>query len=197
MNSTGLDPQRIVAAFDSLVSTADQLSALHGAPLHFSRHRGDGWQVVLARPVYAIRSALAFRASLRALGSDLDCYIGIATGPVQGEIPSDLNSATGRVFTRSGHSLEYAKATARNRFAFSNGALFEAVATLMDYISEDWTPTQAEALVELIAPETETTHADVAARLGKSRQAISKTVNAAGWARLDYALRCIEDAQDD
>ena len=197
VHSTKLGPEKIELAFKALEDCAQVQETWHGAPLHFTRHRGDGWQVVLARPEMALRSALAFRAALKAEGDEFDTYIGIADDYIDTEISEDLNKETAPVFANSGIALEYAKATPENRFSYQGHAFLEAVTTLIDFVSNSWTPTQAATVSPLIEPEGGRTFTDVAGLLGKSRQAVTKSVEASGWSRLDHALRCIEDAAHD
>lgn len=192
VHSTDLGPEKIERAFAALEDCARTQAEWHGAPLHFTRHRGDGWQVVLARPEMALRSALAFRAALRTEGDDFDSYIGIADAYMDKTISDDLNKETAHVFAASGSALEFAKATSDYRFSYHGQAFLEAVTTLVDYISKDWTPVQAASVYPLIEPESTRTFTDVAGLLGKSRQAVTKSIEAAGWHRLDYALKCIE-----
>ena len=108
VHSTELGPEKIERAFKALEDCAQVQEAWHGAPLHFTRHRGDGWQVVLARPEMALRSALAFRAALRAEGEEFDSYVGISDGNASQPIGPNLNSEISEVFHEAGSALEEA-----------------------------------------------------------------------------------------
>ena len=78
----GMTAPHIARAFAALGACGDLMEPLNGAPLHLTRHRGDGWQAVLVRPELALRAALAFKAALRAEGAEFDSYIGIAEGMI-------------------------------------------------------------------------------------------------------------------
>ena len=65
VHSTELGPKGIEAAFGALQRCAEDQENWYGKPLHFTRHRGDGWQVALAKPEYALRSALTVPSPVR------------------------------------------------------------------------------------------------------------------------------------
>lgn len=81
-------PADLERAFDALSACAETQAEWHGEDLHFTRQRGDGWQVRLARPELALRSALAFRAALRCEGKEFSTFIAVAEGGI-GEKKSD------------------------------------------------------------------------------------------------------------
>ena len=192
VHSTELGPEKIERAFTALENCAKVQEDWHGAPLHFTRHRGDGWQVVLARPEMALRSALAFRAALRAEGTEFDSYTGIAEGEVAGEVGPDLNDETGDAFRASGDTLEDMKTGGYHRlFHDSQGPLNAAIA-LADSISSNWTPTQAAAILPFLAPGPSLKMTTVAKSLGKSRQAVAKSLEAANILPLSFAVNSIE-----
>lgn len=195
VESTALGPDKIARAFEALEDCARTQEAWHRAPLHFTRHRGDGWQVVLARPEMALRSALAFRAALRAIGKEYDSYMGIAVGDPNGDVRPNLNDETSKVFADSGRWLEWAKnkvSSGETRLGYGSGTLI-ATAVLADEISRNWTPAQAAAVLLALPPtEPAKTATEIADVLGKSRQAVSKSLAAAKFDPLLMALRFIE-----
>ncbi|WP_417244929.1 hypothetical protein [Celeribacter sp.] len=197
VNSTGLGPENVERAFDALEACADmQADWMDGQSLHFTRHRGDGWQVALADPKYALRSALCFRAALRGLGEEFDSYIGIAEGEVPQESYSNLNLATFAPFILSGRCLELAKMEQFESRFFVNGfGPLGAAFILAEAISSKWTQTQSEAVLEVIHPKAPWTYTAVAKKLKKSRQAISKSLAAASFETLNYAMTSIEEKQ--
>lgn len=173
------------------------LADWQGHPLHFSRHRGDGWQVVLMRPDMALRCALAFRASLRALGAEFDTYVGIAEGPNNGPIGPDLNDETGPVFVSSGSTLAIPQHSGRMRMVHATNGPLDAVTHLADHLSIGWTPPQAAAILPFLDPRRQPSYTEVAKTLGKSRQAVKKAVDAAHLPALIYALNSLEETPHD
>ncbi|GAA3873743.1 hypothetical protein GCM10022404_24470 [Celeribacter arenosi] len=163
-----------------------------GAPLHFTRHRGDGWQVALAEPKYALRSGLAFRAALKALGPEFDSYIGIAQGTVTGDIATDLNDATEEVFQASGRSLEAAKSS-KHRLKYNKGGAHEGMAILLGRVSGEWTANQAATILYALPPNSSVNSSQIARELDKSRQSVSKTLEAAWVDEVRDALMTMEN----
>ena len=194
VGSVALGPEKVEQAMTALEDAARGMEHWVGAPLRFTRHRGDGWQVVVETPKFAIRVALMFRAALRSLGSEFDTYVGLAEGPSHPIEETDLNKVTGDVFTKSGASLEEAKASGPSlrmdyHFPFSKNS----VLILADHISQGWTPVQAQLLQVLLAPSDKLTPVtQLAEMFGKSRQTISKSVEAAGFEAIYMALFSLE-----
>lgn len=193
VNSVSLGAEKIARAFRALEVCAEMQASWMGAPLHFSRHRGDGWQVALARPELALRSALAFRAALRAEGAEYDSYISIAEGAAPEWLSADLNSHTENVFTRSGLGLDDIKRTRLPlRMIHDSLGAIDAATILADRLSQGWSPAQASAILPTLAPRYEGTHSKIAQHLGKSRQAVTKALHAAGQEILELALETLE-----
>jgi len=195
VHSTDLGNAKIARAIAALEECARVQEHWHGAPLHFTRHRGDGWQVVLASPELALRSALGFRAALRANGEEFDSYMGIAAGFVTNPVGPDLNDETGDVFVASGAQLETLKASKHAHRILLSGA-HDAAARLADHISQGWTAPQAAAIQLFLAPGAAQSYTEVAKTLGISRQAVAKSTEAAGLHPLRYALKSIEETSD-
>ncbi len=197
VDSTRLGESRINGAFEALADCAETQAAWHGAPLHFTRHRGDGWQVVLARPALALRSALAFRAALRARDEAFDSYIAISEGRVSGPVGQNLNEENAEVFVRSGRNLDFLTASDLSiRMAFAEDGALNAAIILADHLSQGWTGAQAAAILPFLAPGQDLTYTEVARTLGKSRQAVTKSLDAAGHSALVYALNSLERGRD-
>jgi hypothetical protein len=193
VNSAALGDRKIARAFQALETCANHQAGWMGAPLHFSRHRGDGWQVALARPEMALRSALAFRAALRAVGEEFDTYIAIAEGPAPEHLAADLNSHTEEVFTRSGQALDDLKKTRLPlRMVHESLGPIDAATILADRLSQGWTRAQAAALLPTLSPHYGGTDTDIARRLGKSRQAVTKSLHAAAQGIIGLALERLE-----
>ncbi|WP_417242548.1 hypothetical protein [Celeribacter sp.] len=193
VGSTALGPQKIEQAFEALKDCAEMQAAWMGDSLHFTRHRGDGWQVALTAPKYALRSALAFRAALRSLGREFDSYIGIAEGEIGATISMDLNDATGSAFVASGHLLDkVSQLSTTEKMAYGQNKALNAVVVLADHISQGWTPAQASAILPYLKTLDDPSFTDVAKALGKSRQSITKSLEAAALSPLRMALTSLE-----
>lgn len=198
VGSSNLTNDQIETAISALAKSAEKAAEWHGDSLQFSRHRGDGWQVILAEPKYALRTALYFRASLKALGAEFDTYIGIATGQVAAHNNSDLNVRNEGVFIFSGRALESTKnAKDYPLKMLKNASGADAASTILaDYIVEGWTPTQAEAVSMMLKELSEPSFTEVAKLLGKSRQTVTKSLIASGYPSICLALKLLEDIDD-
>ncbi len=160
----------------------------------FTRNRGDGWQIYLAKPTFALRAALYMRAALLAEGSTLRTRIAIAEGKGDLGRGSDLNSAGGPVFVASGGALDNMKPPVT--MAHATGGALGACVRLADHISDDWTQAQARAVRGMLWPR-KPTRSEVAESLAISRQAVEQSLNAAGFGALADAMAQIEIAAHD
>lgn len=200
VNSTGLGEASVARAFDALAACAMAQAAWQGDSLRFTRHRGDGWQVALGRPELAFRACLAFRAALRALGEEYDSYIGLAIGPVTAPLGPDLNAETDPVFAASGHALEAIKlsktAPSHLHYHGTDAATgpHQATLYLLDTLSRGWTPVQAEILTQALAPPPRPSFTALAETVGKSRQSVTKSLDAAHFPAIELALAALEHA---
>ncbi|MEM5474846.1 hypothetical protein [Pacificibacter sp. AS14] len=195
VGSTALGPEKLERAFNALKDCAETQAEWMGESLHFTRHRGDGWQVALAEPKYALRSALMFRAALRSEGSEFDSYIGIAEGDITGPLESNLNDQTDGVFTKSGQMLEWIKVEAPQlelTLGHASAGATSACAVLLGQMSQDWTPAQAAPLIRMLHPTDTPTYTEIAKALGKSRQTVAKALDSAGFRSIYSALIDIE-----
>ena len=156
--------------------------------LRFARSRGDGWQAALAPHVGPLRAALSVAAALRA-DDALATRTAIAVGTPLDDLPDDLNAATGPTFTASGRALDRL-AGDRHIIDASGGAL-DACARLADAIAQTWTAAQARTALHLLHPSGPT-RAEVAERIGISRQAVDKSAHGAQLPAILDALEMIE-----
>ncbi len=191
--STELPGDQQEALMCSLSDDAGRMADWHGASLRFSRQRGDGWQVLLARPALALRSALYLQSGLRSFGKGLATRISIAVGDGDAGPGTDLNSANGPAFVASGRGLDAMQAP--GLIQHTAGGSIGAATCLADHIAQDWTPAQARALHPMLAP-IPPRHTDVAGDLGITRQAVTQALDAAGYAALLAALGMIEAPAD-
>lgn len=209
INSTSLGSHVISDAMLTLTDAAKTVERWTGAPVHFTRHRGDGWQVALRSPKYGLRAAIYFRAALKANNPGCDSAIGIAEGEINDPISSDLNTETGAPFVASGRLLETShlfdvskRALAiakrsRPHMNHARGGAFEATVILTDRICREWTGPQAEAMLHALHPDQGPDYTEIGHILGKSRQAVTKALDAAWHDELSLALIMLESTYHD
>jgi len=189
IKSSRLPPGALDAVMAALASGASAMSGWPGAvPARFTRFRGDGWQCLAPSPPQALRAALFLRAHVRALGLGADTRVAVGLG--WGDVPDTggLAAAGGPAFEASGRSLD--KTGGPQRFVVGwavpppTESLVGAVYALCDEISRLWTASQAELLIETLAPG-ETPQRELADKHGITQQAVAKRLRAAS----DWALR--------
>jgi hypothetical protein len=106
-NSGDLGTARIERAMSALQTCAEHNS--HWIGVNFTRQSGDGWQILIENPEGALRSALAFRAALKAAGTEFETYASISTGILSTPPHKDLNQMNTPVFVQSGRQLSILK----------------------------------------------------------------------------------------
>lgn len=197
VNSRAMRDSDLARAFERLTDAADMIAALQDAPLHFSRHRGDGWQIVLSNPRLYLRTALLFRATLRSLGAGVDTYLAAANQTAHAlSENTDLNTQTSPALVASGALLDTIKDIDDFDlpiWAHEAGGAHGATLIFADAVSRGWTPAQACAAYHVLATKDVVTYTSLAKRLGKSRQAVTKSLRGAKIDYITTALAALED----
>lgn len=192
IRSTTLPPQQADAAMSALAQAAQDWVG----NLHFTRFRGDGWQILLDQPHSALRIALYMTAALAAADTGLTTRIAIGFGSVLRLRPGDLSDALGTAFTRSGRALDHMPKN--TRFAVAGGptlsAWIPATLALAEWHSARWTPGQAAVVADWLAP-VDRTQEERASRMGLSRQAWKARFDGSGIAAWTAALNLWDDWQ--
>ena len=155
---------------------------------HFTRFRGDGWQINVSVASFGLRAALFMYARLLADPSLPATRLAVGISTVDGIPGSDLSDAHGAAFAVSGRALGQMERGERLRFAGQGMTSCHAalIALLNDRIS-DWTAEQAEAVAHALPPDAPT-QAAIAATLGISPQALSYRLTGAKWQTLRRVL---------
>lgn len=155
---------------------------------HFTRFRGDGWQIIVSTADFGLRAAIFLYARLAAEPGLPATRIAVGTATIDSIPGADLSDAHGAAFAVSGRALGQMERGERLRFAGQgitpcHSAL---IALLNDRIS-DWTAEQAEAVAHTLPPDAPT-QAAIAATLGISPQALSYRLTGAKWQTLRRVL---------
>lgn len=174
IGSTEAGAAALDATMDEIAGTAARIGQWPGgSDSRFTRSRGDGWQMVLARPGEALRAAFVLQAGLRALKNGIPTRISIGVGPVVSLGTTDLSDARGPAFTASGKGMDRLDHTERLGITCGSETPFQqALASLADALMRGWTREQAEAAALALHPGNPTL-AEMAATLGISRQAVN------------------------
>lgn len=194
VSSTKASPRTIDRAMEVLSAAATDISGWHltentaVGPTHFTRYRGDGWQILVSLGRFGLRAALMMYARLAAEPGLPSTRIAVGLASVDSVTGPDLSDAHGAAFAVSGRALANMARGERLRLAGNRiDPLLAAFFGLLDDRISDWTPEQAEAVAQVIGPEAPTQSA-VAATLGISPQALSSRLAAASWPAIRRVL---------
>lgn len=187
VRSSDLTPPQLNTAMTALQNAATTVASWQSDTATFARNRGDGWQLCLTDPKYALRTALYLATALRLEKPDITTRIAVATGAgtVTGD---DLNTAHGPAFVASGHALD----TMKPPVLLAATGKTNATARLLDHIASGWTQAQARAMHHALSPK-KPSNRKIADQLGISRQAVDQALDAAGYTAVNEALRMIEE----
>lgn len=190
VGSTEASPAALESAMDALAEAARGAAAwTPGSDARFTRFRGDGWQVHVAEPPLALRTALVLVAALRASDAGLATRVAIGIGKVEGLGTDTLADAHGPAFEASGRALDHMLRT-RRLTVEGDGvtALHRIIVELLDDRTGRLSREQAEALALYLHPDNPTL-TDIAPRLGISPQAVNYRLAGVGGTAIRHALR--------
>lgn len=190
VGSTEASPAALDRAMDALSEAARGAAAwTPGSEARFTRFRGDGWQVHVAAPPLALRTALALVAALRASDAGLATRIAIGIGRVEGLGTDTLADAHGPAFETSGRSLDHMPRTRRLTIEGDGVTpLHRVVVELLDDRTGRLSREQAQALALYLHPSNPTLN-DIAPQLGISPQAVNYRLTGVGGTAIRHALR--------
>jgi hypothetical protein len=164
-------------------------------------YRGDAWQMLLSRPVAALRAGLLFRSYVRSRApfQAVDMRMAIGVGAVDYVPDGNVSAGDGPAFRLSGKLLE-AMATPRNgtlRFAMNGSSAAKALdglAVLAGCLAERWSPSQAQAIEGALCKLTQQQIAESWVPRRVSYQAVGGHLRRAGWPALRHALASYESS---
>jgi hypothetical protein len=193
--STDATPKAVDDAMAVLSSAADRVSAWTNTRTLFTRFRGDGWQMFLSDPGLTLRCCLLLIASLRASSIGLATRISVGIGTTGSLGRGSLSDASGEAFVMSGHGLDNMAKTKRLEIAgaWDLNSWQTAIFDIVEWQSGRWSREQAEAALVALEPGNHA-QADMAAKLGITRQAMQARLNSAGVPALASSLRAFEMA---
>jgi len=189
IKSRSASPDAIEASMSILSETCETYGATHGLKPRFTRSRGDSWQATVPA-LHAFDLCLACLANLTASEASLATRIAIGLGDITNNGTNDLSDAVGSAFITSGDLLENLSKTRGKRLAIDGKTVTpwqDAILDLTDWIAQDWSQQQAEAVkIYYLEPQL-TTNADRATHLSISRQAYEARLKGSGFPALEKA----------
>ncbi len=162
----------------------------------FQRYRGDGWQMALTEPLLSLRATLYLLARLRADDTALGTRVFLGIAEAEPLVGGDLSAARGEAFVISGRGLDRMSSL---RLLMVGGPLFgrlhDIIVELLEEHVRKWTREQAEAAALALHPDNPTL-ADMAPRLGISRQAVNYRLNGGAVQAIRRALTGWEETME-
>jgi len=197
VGSTRQSPDWIDRALDDIRKSAAVIASwVDEENLHFTRFRGDGWQILVSNPKLVLRAAITIYASLKAQPSGADTRMSLGLGDMAAWHGPDLSSATGSAFVASGQGLDAMKEDRRIVISGPGAQpLHKGMIVLMDDLIQGWSREQAEAISFMLGPSTPTQR-DLAEQLGISPQATHARLKSARMGTVRQALTHWESAWD-
>jgi hypothetical protein len=161
-------------------------------------YRGDGWQLLLTRPAYALRACLYLRACLKA-HTGIDTRISVGVGEVSHIDPKNISQSIGKAFELSGKGLDDLKSLKRMTIAFpyymdSRNSNLVSVFELCDAIVQKWTEKQAEAVSWALQGLNQS---EIAEKFSPpiKQQSVGLQLKSASWHALQAALERTEEQE--
>ncbi|MCM2561331.1 hypothetical protein M8756_00225 [Lutimaribacter sp. EGI FJ00015] len=190
-NSRKLGSGRLAATMRHIVDAARDIGRDCKTSVHFDRHRGDGWQIVLPRAETALRAALRITAALAAQDGPAT-RIAIGIGAVHLPGSGDLGAADGPAFVASGDLLDSMERQRNIVIDARTGPCIPAMIGLLDWQSRHWSAPQAQALYDALR-SSPPTQEEIAQEFGVSRQAIQLRLAGTGLAAIRDAVAVYEN----
>jgi hypothetical protein len=189
VGSTSAGPVAIDRTFAVISQAANHLSQRIGERSHFSRFRGDGWQMLIYSQNFSLYACIYIVATLRATLGAVPTRIAVGIGTIDRYPSTVLETAYGEAFIESGRCLDampHAKrlAIAGDRFV---KPWHRAILDLVEWQTGRWSPQQAEA-VALSLEHDGKPQEILGSLIGISRQAMQARLSSAGRSSLDEAL---------
>lgn len=189
--SRRLPAERLSAVLDATLAL---LGSRFGA--RTERYRGDGFQIALPEPRYAVTAAVLLRAELIRHSTRTqrwDARLAIAIGPGEGWQPTQrIAEASAPPFVASGEALDRLSGERHLvlRLPDAETGCLDLLVHYLDEMIDGWTPPAAEAVAALLChAESQQVLAD---RLGISQPAVHKRLRTARWPLLQETLAYLE-----
>lgn len=193
VGSTGHPVEKVEKAMQAIRLAAADIGSWQTPPMdtRFTRFRGDGWQMLLTSPQFALRAAVVIQGRLIAMKLESRMFIGIGTSNRLGT--SNLADASGDAFEESGRGLDDIGDMWRLKISGASGAGVntqdDLIADLLGERMQKWTAAQAEAAsLQLASPVKIRTLFDIGRELKISPQAVNYRVRGAGCHQIASVL---------
>ncbi len=186
------------------VANRELRSAFPGLlPYDISVFRGDGWQMLLADPVLALRAALMIRGLIRSSVSShrMDTRLAIGIGRIDYVPENHVTAGDGEAYRCSGKLLSEMDGTRRGTMRYASTGAQEAEVSALDALvrltgalADRWSDRMAQAMVGVLQGKSQDRIAsDWVPPV--TRQAVGKHLERAAWPSIRHALEVFEALQ--
>lgn len=198
INSTKTDRAIVEQAFEALFKAGDDVRAFDPeGGTAVERYRGDGWQVLVRDPRYALRAALLFSAAVASVDRSIATRIAVGFGTVDPLHPNGLGASDGLAFRLSGRLLDEMPKSLRitagvdpdNIGGLTGWAI--AALRLAGAVCETWTAKQAGVMQHMLI-KAHPSQSELADLLGVSQQTVQRHFDSAQGAVLLSAIEQVE-----
>jgi hypothetical protein len=183
VSSTQAHARAVDETMQQLASTAHAI----GGDTHFTRFRGDGWQIYLHNAGNCLWACLLILARLKATDTGLSTRISVGVGTVHPLPEGDLSAASGPAFIASGRGLD--DMTATQILAINGNGVDPFQKSVIAFAADRagrWSREQAEAMAMALEGNMPN-RAVIATKLGITRQAVDARLAAAGYRLMEEA----------
>lgn len=184
------------------VANRELRSAFPGLlPYDISVFRGDGWQMLLADPVMALRAALLTRGLIRSSVSShrMDTRLAIGIGGIDYVPENHVTAGDGEAYRCSGKLLSEMDGTRQGtmRYAYPGvpeASALDAIVRLTGALADRWSDRMASAMVGVLQGKNQDR---IAGEWSPpvTRQAVGKHLERAAWPAIRQALEIFETLQ--
>ena len=197
IGSTKAGPSATDAAIQAIREAAETAQTWTNAPVRFERYRGDGWQMLLSEPKFALRLSLMITAKLVASRTGLLSRIAIDVNEIDDIRARTLAEESAEAFVKSGKALDdLPDATPIVLAGHKIPRMAFAALLMADKVARDWTPEQAEAIALALSPQKPTIR-EIAETLGISSAAAGYRLTGAYYREMRNVAEAFEQDQKD
>jgi len=160
--------------------------------------RGDAIQMVVVEPEYAAHAAVAFRALVLAASEKprIELRLALGIGPIDFVPGNDVHEGDGEAFRLSGRALDEMKSSATLAVASETSerqAALKTVLSLVDAVTDAWTPNQARAVAGAMKGRTQEQIAASWPGKPTSQQNVWRQLRRAHWDAVHTALEFVRN----
>ncbi|MDD5697723.1 MAG: hypothetical protein PHH77_03825 [Victivallaceae bacterium] len=195
IESSKLNAEQLAAARKALEDIVADFKALYpraiiGEPAFF---RGDGWQLLLARPRYSLRLLLFIASGLKMRRVN-NSRIGAAAGPVKTINYDNISLSNGAAFTESGRVLNAIENIKIKKdkplWRLSDKNIYRVLTfAALTAVADNWTPAIAGSIYGALKGLNQ--H-EIASETGGSRQNTAKQLRRGKWSLIAEILAAEE-----